>query len=387
MPFFHESIIQSAEPPAGSDVAVPLSVCAYVAVVERDGDVLWRRRLTDEAGQEVDVSACRLLFVDNRLLVYGTALGCRLYAEDGQTFEALPCQQVVGRMAYASAIRTLFYVRTNEGGGRSLYSFSLATAVETSLGLHLEATLSDYGLAVSADGRTLLYRHALKGVSVACLGTAGWETRQMLGEEMTGSLSLSARGDFACWQSGQELVLYDVVSGVQRTLALTEASLPVLSASGYALLYVASEGATGRRVLFRNDALGNALTLEVRPGWGAYGLPFELDENSWSALRGLGELFVFENGRYVRLERRPKACEGFLLNASSAHSLRLTGRLATAEELGRGWNLVSGEARTDGARCFRLDVAAGAYVRSDGAPNQGEGYWVYRGNKPRRGDP
>ena len=373
----YESILTGFTPP-DADYTIPYTTAVNLAVLQRNGAVLWKQRLT--ATVSPVASQCRLLFIGNNVLAYGPQLGCRLYSNDGASFENLPLGNVHGSIAYASEINTLFYANKDKEGNINILTFDLGTRDSHQSGLSVFSSISDLLVNVSSEGRTLLFRSALNEICIAEYVADAWQ-RKFEQAKLAGGLSLSSTGGFALWKSGSDLILYDIMTGVKQTISEAEGiSLSVIAPEGYNVAYLNKE-ANGRLMLWSVENVGNNCKLAIRKGWELYGFSFALDENSQAALKGVGEIYVWENGKYVLLDRDLQVGEGFWMRSDAEKGLFLKGHLLKAKVLSQGWHLVNPLAYEDllgQAKLFSLEGDARCYIS---APNnmlkQGAGNWIF----------
>ena len=373
----YESILTGVTP-SDADYTIPYTTAVNLAVLLRNGTVLWKQRLT--ATSSPVASQCRLLFIGNKVLAYGPQLGSRLYSKDGTVFENLPLGNVHGSIAYASEVNSLFYASKDNGGNINILSFDLNTSFAHNIGLSVFSSISDLLVNVSSDGRILLFRNALNEICIAEFVANAWQ-RKYEQATLAEGLSLSSSGAFALWQSDSDLILYDIMTGVKRTISRSDCiSMAVIAHEGYNAAYLKKE-TNGRLMLWSVENVGNNCNLSIRQGWELYGFSFALDESSQAALKVAGEIHVWENGEYVLLDRDLQVGEGFWMRSDTDKKLFLKGHLMQAKVLSSGWHLVNPLAYEDllgQPKLFSLAGEARCYIlATSNMLKQGAGNWIF----------
>lgn len=333
----HEYIM-SGTTPEGSDVTIPITSGVRVSCVDETGNLHWQKRI--RGTEKILASACRMIYAGNGFVVYSTQLGVRMYSLEDGTETVLPLENVVGSMVWNEVTGCFYYGSKLETGEIAIYSYDVETGTHGETGLKTAVSVLDACISLSGDGKTLVFIASEESLCVAKKSESGWVS-EMIETEKTSGVRISHDGKYAAWQTQAGIRLYDTGShqSILSPLDHGDAVMAALSQDGRALLYSAADQ-SGNRQLWRCHEIGNSCTLELTPGWDMYGLPFAPDEKSWNALKASGNIFIWQNGRFIRCDECPKGGIGFWFYAFEKKSLVLTGAIDIPERLSRGWNLI-----------------------------------------------
>ena len=351
-------------------------------------------------------SECHLEMGDGRLLVYGHGYGVKLFdVSNGTLTLSLDLSSAIAYngefLAMPQNADCIYYAAAKSGYGLSsgqngIFCHSIADG-KGSLVAKAGRTSLDPQLAVSGDGRKVVYRRLENAITTAQKDGDTWESTNPYPITDKGSCypSVCVDGRFIAYQcASDECVIIKVFDTLQGkcTLAIEspkgDCLRPSISPNGEYIAFTSNGTSDGTYQVFRTQnsisSYGDDwLVLDLKKGWNLKSVHFTLDDISWQELQNLGEVWIWNGSEFAPQTEKLESGMGFWINASESTQLFLSGNAEAARTLRSGWNLVcpaTYEIILAGKEAFEMDEKRRCYMRfmpetAGNAPQKG--VWLF----------